>query len=934
MSVIGIDFGNKCGVIAVARKGGIDILDNESGNRQTPNMVGYPGGMASSVSQKKRAVGETAQTNFNRNMKNTIINVKRWLGVPNVAAAIDKEDVNRSTCPIIDSEPLSNPDDQRRLQTVLFKAGSHTLRPEQVAAVVLSHLKQIGEKHTQKPVRDVVLSVPGWWSERQRRALLDAASIAGLNVLRLFNEHAAVALTYGLVKTDLPEESAGARKVLFVDMGHCTTTAQVVEFVKGKMSVKGLAFDPTLGGRNFDEAVAAHVAADATKKLRAEFDLRESPRSWQRILAACEKQVKRVISAGTPRANLSIDNLANDMDYNVVIQREEFVKLVQPLVDRIAIPVQSAMQQAKVEAKDLYSVEIVGGGMRLPICQEFLSQLLGGRELSRTINMEEGVAKGCAWMCAMLSPLFHVKPFDVIDISPYPIRIKWGNIDDSSMDDEEKKKSSGSAIIVSRNNVIPAPKSITFSRKQGIRMDAFYDSPQTTPCGLAGEGWIGTYTIPEIPPTTKPEVKPKLIVHAELSINGLLGMISAETNEVIEEVVEVEETVKPAAPAPAPAASAPAPAPAAAAPAPAAPEAAKPAEGQEKPAESKEAPKEQEQQPPMEDTPKPAAAEEKPAPATPAPAAATPAAPAPAPEEKKVKKTEIKKKTVKKNVIINTACLGLLKKEIDHFTEVELQMAAEDRLAMETAEAKNHLETYQYTMRDQLTATVYGNEKPLSAFGEEKEVAEFVKKLEGIRDWLYDEGEDQTKGVYTQKLAELKAIGDKYIRRKTEYDARPGAISDLEGRIRFWACTAAADNKDEKYSHIAPEEREKVRVKCAEFGAWLSEQRNKQDMTPLYVDPVLAVLSINNKRSELDKFAASIMNKPKPPPPKPEPKPAEAKPADATKPAEEGKPADAKPADPNTPPPPAPKAQEEQPPMTDETPVPPPMPSDDNTTME
>jgi len=934
MSVIGIDFGNKCGVIAVARKGGIDILDNESGNRQTPNMVGYPGGMASSVSQKKRAVGETAQTNFNRNMKNTVINVKRWLGVPNVDAAIDKNDVNRSTCPIIDSEPLSKPEDQRRLQTVLFKAGSHTLRPEQVAAVFLSHLKQIGEKHTQKPVRDVVLSVPGWWSERQRRALLDAASIAGLNVLRLFNEHAAVALTYGLVKTDLPEESAGARKVLFVDMGHCTTTAQVVEFVKGKMSVKGLAFDPTLGGRRFVEAVAAHVAADATKKLRAEFDLRESPRSWQRILAACEKQVKRVISAGTPRANLSIDNLANDMDYNVVIQRDEFVKLVQPLVDRIAGPVQAAMQQAKVEAKDLYSVEIVGGGMRLPICQEFLSKLLGGRELSRTINMEEGVAKGCAWMCAMLSPLFHVKPFDVIDVSPYPIRIKWGNIDDSSMDEEEKKKSSGSAIIVSRNNAIPAPKSITFSRKQGIRMDAFYDSPQTTPCGLAGEGWIGTYTIPEIPPTSKPEVKPKLIVHAELSINGLLNMISAETNEVIEEVVEVEEPAKPApAPAPAPA-QAPAQAPAPATPSPdaATPEAPKPAEGQEnKPAAEapKEAPKEPEQ-PPMEDTPKPAEA-------TPAPEPAPAPAPAPAPEEKKVKKTEIKKRTVKKNVVVNTECLGLLKKEIDHFTEVELQMAAEDKLAMETAEAKNHLETYQYTMRDQLTATVYGSEKSLAEFGEEKEVAEFVKKLESIRDWLYDEGEDQTKGVYTQKLAELKAIGDKYIRRKTEYDTRPGAIADLEGRIRFWACTAAADNKDEKYSHIVPEERDKVRAKCAEVGAWLSEQRNKQDTMPLYLDPSLTVLTINNKRSDLDKFASSIMNKPKPPPPKPEPKPAEAKPAE-TKPGEEAKPADAKPAaaaaDPNTPPPPPPKQEEEQqPPMTD-APVPPPMPSEDNTRME
>lgn len=240
--------------------------------------------------------------------------------------------------------------------------------------------------------------------------------------------------------------------------------------------------------------------------------------------------------------------------------------------------------------------------------------------------------------------------------------------------------------------------------------------------------------------------------------------------------------------------------------------------------------------------------------------------------------------------------------------ELELQMAAEDMLAVETAEAKNHLETYQYTMRDKLTAAVYGNEKSLALFGEEKDVAAFLKKLEEVRDWLYDEGEDQTKGVYTQRLAELKAIGDNYVRRKTEFDMRPAAIADLEARVRFWSCAAAADNKDDKYSHIEPAEREKVRTRCVETGAWLTEQRNKQDALPLYTEPTLTVAVLTSKRSQLDTFASSIMNKPKPPPPKP----AETKPAaDASKPAADAaKPAaaaDAKPA-----------AAEEQPPMTDE----------------
>lgn len=275
------------------------------------------------------------------------------------------------------------------------------------------------------------------------------------------------------------------------------------------------------------------------------------------------------------------------------------------------------------------------------------------------------------------------------------------------------------------------------------------------------------------------------------------------------------------------------------------------------------------------------------------------AAPAPAPAEKKTKRTEIKKRTIRKDAAVKCETLGLRKKEIEHMVELELQMAAEDMLAVETAEAKNHLETYQYTMRDKLTAAVYGNEKSLALFGEEKDVAAFLKKLEEVRDWLYDEGEDQTKGVYTQKLAELKAIGDNYVRRKTEFDMRPAAIADLEARVRFWSCAAAADNKDDKYSHIEPAEREKVRTRCVETGAWLTEQRNKQDALPLYTEPTLTVAVLTSKRSQLDTFASSIMNKPKPPPPKP----AETKPAaDAEKPAA----ADTKP------------AAEEQPPMTDE----------------
>jgi heat shock protein 4 len=515
MSLIGIDFGNRFGVVAAAKKSGVDVLENERGHRQTPNMVWYPSGEAVSSSQKQRCVGERAATNFSRNAANTVTNVKRWLGVSSIKNAADEKEQSRLTCSIEDFGPA----DESRKQTVLFNVGGRKLCPEQVAATYLLHLKQIGEKNLQMPVQDVVLSVPGWWNQRQRQALLDSASIAGLNVKRLLNEHTAVALTYGIERTDL--HPTKARKVLFVDMGHSCTTAQVVAFVKGKMTVLGVGFDPCLGGRDFDEAIADFVAKDIKEQYGIE--VHGNPRLWQRVLTACEKQVKYPMGGGNPRASLTIDEIDDDTDYEVVIERELFNNLIDPLVEHISIPVLNAMKQAGIHFKDLSSVEIVGGGMRLLRCQEYLSQkILNGFKLSRTMNMEEGVAQGCAYMCAILSS--RMDPFQVIDKSYYPISFKWMPLGDEEWQEETH-------VVFKRETSIPDETRFKFVCEKGIRLCAFYSNPSEIPCHCPGDdGWIGTYVV-SFDESTKPSTPQKIHIHFALDGNGLFSVVGAEPCE-------------------------------------------------------------------------------------------------------------------------------------------------------------------------------------------------------------------------------------------------------------------------------------------------------------------------------------------------------------------------------------------------------------------
>jgi len=212
--------------------------------------------------------------------------------------------------------------------------------------------------------------------------------------------------------------------------------------------------------------------------------------------------------------------------------------------------------------------------------------------------------------------------------------------------------------------------------------------------------------------------------------------------------------------------------------------------------------------------------------------------------------------------------MGLSRATLQRFIEEEGKMAAADKLAIETSDAKNQLESFQYSMRDKLSGEL-GN------YGVQAEVAQLIADLEAVRDWLYGDGEDQTKGVYVEKLKALQKRTEPLVRRKTEADARPAAIAALEQALQQMA--ALAQSQDEKYEHIDTAERAKVTARVGEVLAWLTEQKSAQAALPMHADPVLTVAMLTAKRAETLAFCESIMNRPKPlPPPKPASPPAPA----------------------------------------------------------
>lgn len=507
-STIGIDVGNASSKIGAARARGVDVLANEVSNRQTPSLVSF--------GQKARALGEAAATMQTSNFKNTIGSLKRLIG-----RTLQDRDVQEFETKYINAQLV---DAKGEVGVKVRLAGEEQVfSATQLMGMYLAKLKDTaGKELGGSSVSDVVISVPSWFTDGQRRSMLDAAEIAGLNPLRLMNDTTAAALGYGITKTDLPE-SDEPRHVVFCDFGHSSYQVAVVAFSKGQLTVMGTAADRHFGGRDFDHALLEHFAEEIKGKYKV--DVKSSPKAIFRLLAGCER-LKKVLSANA-LAPLNVESLMEDIDVSSQLKREDFEALVAPLLEKVSVPLEQALAQAGLTKDQIHSVEMVGGSSRVPALKERVSEFFG-KPLSFTSNQDEAVARGCTLACAILSPVFRVREFHVHDSNMYPIKYTWDKVPDVDEDTE--------LVVFNPNNPIPSTKILTFYRKEPFAIEAHYAQPDQLPAGI--NPWIGRFEIKGVKPTANGDhsiVK----VKARLNLHGVLNVESAYTVEEVEKEEEV-----------------------------------------------------------------------------------------------------------------------------------------------------------------------------------------------------------------------------------------------------------------------------------------------------------------------------------------------------------------------------------------------------------
>uniref|UniRef100_A0A673JTE3 Heat shock 70 kDa protein 4-like n=1 Tax=Sinocyclocheilus rhinocerous TaxID=307959 RepID=A0A673JTE3_9TELE len=750
MSVVGFDVGFLSCYVAVARAGGIETAANEYSDRTCV-----------SFGPRNRSIGAAAKSQMVTNCKNTVQGFKRFHG----RAFSDPFVQNLKSSLVYDLSQM--PSGTTGIK-VMYMEEEKVFSIEQITAMLLTKLKETAESALKKPVADCVISVPCFYTDAERRSVIDAAQIAGLNCLRLMNETTAVALAYGIYKQDLPTPEEKPRTVVFVDIGHSGYQVSVCAFNKGKLKILATAFDPEMGGKDFDERLVKHFCEEFAVKYK--LDVKSKPRALVRLYQECEK-LKKLMSANSSDLPLNIECFMNDIDVSSKLNRAQFEEMCADILARVEPPLRSLLEQAHLKKDDIHAVEIVGGASRMPAIKERINKFFG-KEPSTTLNADEAVARGCALQCAILSPAFKVREFSTTDVVPFPISLKWN----SAAEDGVRYKH------------------VTFTHHSRSLWK------RTTTA--SGE-------------SSKIKVKVRVNIHGIFSVSSA-SLVEVQKSEEEEESMDTEHSTE------------------------------KENEVllQQRKSESICSP----QQQPISHSHicsayfdlKTSAEEGR-------------------QEKKSDQPPQAKKAKVKTKVlelpIENNPQWQLANDMLNLFVESEGKMIMQDKLEKERNDAKNYVEEYVYEMRDKLHGIFekFVNENALSL------------KLEDTEVWLYEDGEDQPKQVYIDKLVDLKSLGQPIQDRYTEFEERPKAFDELGRQLQqYMKIVEAYKTKEEQYDHLEEAEVQKVDRMVNDVMIWMNSKMNQQSKQSLAVEPVVKTTEIQAKTRELFSTCNPIVTKPKP----------------------------------------------------------------------
>ena len=454
--IIGIDLGTTNSCVAVMEGGQPTVIINAEGYRTTPSIVAF-------TKIGERLVGDTAKRQAITNPDRTISSIKREMG-RDYRVTIDKEKYT----------------------------------PQEISAMILQKLKADAESYLGEPVTDAVITVPAYFDDAQRKATKDAGRIAGLNVQRIINEPTAAALAYGL-------DNSIPQKILVYDLGGGTFDVSVIEISEGMIEVLATAGNNRLGGDDYDNRVVDYLVKSF--QMEEGVNLTKDPMAMRRVVEEAEKA--KIALSSTTSTNINLPYISTGKNgpvhMDITLTRAKFEELTRDLTESTAGPVQMALSDAGISARELNKVLLVGGSTRIPAVQDKVRSLLG-QEPSKNLNPDECVALGAAIQGGKLSGDRALNEILLMDVTPLTLAIETvGGI---------------ATPLIQRNTTIPTRYSQVFTTAQPYQTSVIVKVLQGERQFARDNKLLGKFTLRGI--RRAPAGVPQIEVTFDIDVNGIV----------------------------------------------------------------------------------------------------------------------------------------------------------------------------------------------------------------------------------------------------------------------------------------------------------------------------------------------------------------------------------------------------------------------------
>ena len=391
--IIGIDLGTINSCAGIMRENNVEIIANNEGKRIIPSIVCYKDG--------EWLCGELAKNNMIEYGESTMLESKRLIGLKYKNNNIQKE-IKNWIVKIIEDTKTKKP------QYVIKEENEEKkYYPEEVSSMILKYIKKYSELYENNKIKKVIITVPAYFNNNQRKETIKAAELSGLEVIKIINEPTAVAIAY----SDIINKDKNNKKILIFDIGGINFNVSILEIKNNEYYILSSCNKSHLGGEEFNKKLEEYIFKEIKKKDEFK-NINFKNRNDKKILKAFKRIINKIEDVKielTKQENSSffIDSLYNDEDFKINIERSKYEELCIDLWKQYFIEIDKALNIAKLNKNDIDDIILVGGSVRTPKIKQMIEEYFQKKPL-QNINVDEVVAYG-----ASIFPYLDIKIHDI-----------------------------------------------------------------------------------------------------------------------------------------------------------------------------------------------------------------------------------------------------------------------------------------------------------------------------------------------------------------------------------------------------------------------------------------------------------------------------------------------------------------------------------------